>query len=219
MMKTSVISVSSYNINAVIEMAVNILKSGKLVAFPTDTVYGIGADAFNKFAVEKIFEAKGRDSKKPLQVLIADKKDLDFIAEEKSDILIRLVEKFMPGALTIVMPAKRDFPRWATCRLDTVGVRMPSNMLALEMIKAFGKPISATSANISGMPDPKDAQQVLEYLDGKVDLILDGGATSDNIPSTVLDISINPPKILRQGKISSEEINEIIGKKVHPKRN
>lgn len=211
-MKTSVIKVNSSNKNAVIEMAVKALKAGKLVVFPTDTVYGIGADAFNKSAVEKIFDAKGRDSKKPLQVLIADKKDLDFIAEEKSDMLYRLVEKFMPGALTIVMPAKKDFPRWVTCGLDTVGVRMPANTLALEMIKAFGKPISATSANISGMPDPKDAQQVIEYLDGKIDLILDGGATPDNVPSTVLDISVNPPKILRQGKISAEEIDEVLNK-------
>lgn len=211
-MKTSVIKVNSSNINTVIEMTADILKSGNLVAFPTDTVYGIGTDAFNKSAVEKIFDAKGRDSKKPLQVLIADKKDLDFIAEEKSDMLYRLVEKFMPGALTIVMLAKKDFPRWVTCGLDTVGVRMPANTLALEIIKAFGKPISATSANISGMPDPKDAQQVIEYLDGKIDLILDGGATPDNVPSTVLDISVNPPKILRQGKISAEEINEISNK-------
>jgi L-threonylcarbamoyladenylate synthase len=193
-----------------IAKAAEILKAGKLVAFPTDTVYGIGANAFNKDAVERIFTAKGRDSKKPLQVLIADKDDLNFIVEKQSDTLHRLAEKFFPGALTIVVSAKEDFPRWVTCGLDTVGVRMPSNPIALEMIKAFGKPIAATSANISGFPDPKNAQQVLEYLDGKVDLILDGGATPDDIPSTVIDISVNPPKILRQGKLTVDELNKAL---------
>jgi L-threonylcarbamoyladenylate synthase len=193
-----------------IAKAAEILKAGKLVAFPTDTVYGIGADAFNKSAVERIFTAKGRDSKKPLQVLIADKDDLNFIVEKQTDTLHRLAEKFFPGALTIVVQAKEDFPRWVTCGLDIVGVRMPSNPIALEIIKAFGKPIAATSANISGLPDPKDAQQVLEYLDGKIDLILDGGATPDDIPSTVIDISVNPPKILRQGKLTVDELNKAL---------
>ena len=193
-----------------IAKAAEILKAGKLVAFPTDTVYGIGANAFNKDAVERIFTAKGRDSKKPLQVLIADKDDLNFIVEKQSDTLHRLTEKFFPGALTIVVQAKEDFPRWVTCGLDIVGVRMPSNPIALEMIKAFGKPIAATSANISGFSDPKNAQQVLEYLDGKVDFILDGGATPDNVPSTVIDVSVNPPKILRQGKLTVDELSKAL---------
>ena len=209
-MNTIVLSVDSIKPeSAKIEKAVEMLKLGNLVAFPTDTVYGIGADAFNKSAVERIFTAKGRDSKRPLQVLIADKDDLNLIVEKQSDILHQLVDRFFPGALTIVVPAKADFPRWVTCGLDTVGVRMPSNPIALEMIKAFGRPISATSANISGFPDPKNAQQVLEYLDGKIDLILDGGSTPDDVPSTVIDISVNPPKILRHGKISAEDLKEI----------
>jgi L-threonylcarbamoyladenylate synthase len=209
-MNTIILNVDSIKPESTkIEKAVEMLKLGNLVAFPTDTVYGIGADAFNRSAVERIFTAKGRDSRKPLQVLIADKNDLNLIVEKQSDILYRLVDKFFPGALTIVMPARTDFPRWGTCGLDTVGVRMPSNPIALEMIKAFGRPISATSANISGIPDPKNAQQVLEYLDGKIDLILDGGSTPDDVPSTVIDISVNPPKILRQGKLNIDEINEV----------
>jgi L-threonylcarbamoyladenylate synthase len=212
-MKTFVLKVDAIKPNPEdIEKAIGVLKSGGIVAFPTDTVYGIGADILNKSAVERIFSAKGRDSRKPLQVLIADKNDLSFIAENQSDILYSLVKKFMPGALTIVMSAKSDFPKWVTCGLDTVGVRMPANALALRMIKAFGRPISATSANISGMPDPKDAQQVLEYLDGKIDLILDGGPTTDNIPSTVIDISVNPPRILRHGVIPEEELRKEIEK-------
>jgi len=210
-MKTSVIKIDPINTDfSAIDKAISVLKADRLIAFPTDTVYGIGANAFSKSAVEKIFKAKGRDLKKPLQVLIADKNDLDFITEEKSVTLIRLIERFMPGALTIVIPAKKDFPRWATCGLDTVGVRMPANKFAIELIKAFGMPISATSANISGMPDPKDANQVLKYLDGKIDLVVDGGPTFDNVPSTVLDISTNPPKILRLGKITPAELGEIL---------
>ncbi|MEK7395546.1 MAG: L-threonylcarbamoyladenylate synthase [Candidatus Poribacteria bacterium] len=212
-MKTIILKVDAIKPNPEdIKKAVEVLKKGGIVAFPTDTVYGIGADIFNKDAVERIFSAKGRNSRKPLQVLIADKTDLNLITESYFDILHRLVDKFMPGALTIVMPAKSDFPKWVTCGLDTVGVRMTANTLAIEMIKAFGRPITATSANISGMPDPKDAQQVLEYLDGKIDLILDGGPTTDNIPSTVIDISVNPPRILRHGVISEEELRKEIEK-------
>jgi L-threonylcarbamoyladenylate synthase len=210
-MKTIVLNVDPINPDTSdIEKAVEMLKAGKLIAFPTDTVYGIGADAFNKDAVERIFDAKGRDSRKPLQVLIADKNDLTLIFDGQSDILDHLVAKFMPGALTIVIPAKKDFPRWVTCGLDTVGVRMPANKIALDIIKAFGKPIAATSANISGFPDPKNAENVLEHLNGKIDLIIDGGPTLDNVPSTVLDISVNPPKILRQGKLSAEDLKEIL---------
>ncbi|MGB9595436.1 MAG: L-threonylcarbamoyladenylate synthase, partial [Candidatus Poribacteria bacterium] len=191
-----------------IEKAVDVLKSGGLVAFPTDTVYGIGADCFNKGAVERIFDVKGRDLRKPLQILIADKNDLNCITENRSQILNRLADKFMPGPLTIVITTKKDFPRWGTCGLNTVGVRMPANTLTLQMIKAFGKPISATSANLSGLSDPKDADEVLKYFDGKIDLLLDGGPTIDNVPSTVLDITVNPPKILRQGALSEEELRK-----------
>lgn len=195
-----------------IEKAVEVLKKGGLVGFPTDTVYGIGADTFDKKAVEQIYIAKGRDFNKPLQILISDKKELDLITDEQSQILDCLADKFMPGPLTIVIKAKKDFPRWATSGLDTVGVRMPANTLALQMIKAFGRPISATSANLSESPDPKDADEVLKYLDGKINLLLDGGPTIDNVPSTVLDITVNPPRILRQGALSEEILRKELEK-------
>ena len=210
-MKTIILSIDPIKPESSdIEKAAEMLKAGKIVAFPTDTVYGIGADIFNKDAVERIFAVKGRDSKKPLQVLIADINDLNLIVEKQSDTLHHLAEKFFPGALTIVVPAKENFPRWVTCGLDTVGVRMPANTIALEMIKAFGRPIAATSANTSGFPDPKNAQQVLEYLERKIDLLLDGGPTNDNIPSTVIDISVHPPIILRKGKLSAEELDQVL---------
>ncbi|HGE71282.1 TPA: threonylcarbamoyl-AMP synthase [Candidatus Poribacteria bacterium] len=210
---TTVLKVDTNNPNPQdIEKAVDILKKGGIIAFPTDTVYGIGADYSNKRAVERIFEIKDRDSRKPLQVLIADKNDLNFITKDQSHILHRLADRFMPGPLTIVIIASKDFPRWVTCGLDTVGVRMPANALTLRIIKTFGKPISATSANLSGRPDPKDAQEVLEYLGDKIDLILDGGPTIDNVPSTVIDITVNPPKILRYGALSEEELRKELEK-------
>jgi L-threonylcarbamoyladenylate synthase len=193
-----------------IERAVELLKSGKLVAFPTDTVYGIGADAFNEEAVGKIFAAKKRDPDNPLQILIAQKDDLRKIAEDQSIILDRLASEFWPGPLTVVMPAREDFPRRANCGRDTIGVRMPANAIALRLIEAFGAPIAATSANISGSPDPVGAAEVMEYLGGEVALILDGGHTPGSVPSTVLDISVHPPVILRQGKLTVKDLNKVL---------
>ncbi len=195
---------------SVIEKAVSFLKAGKLVAFPTDTVYGIGADVFNEEAVRRIFTVKKRDTDKPLQVLISHRSDLQNIAEDQSEVLDRLASEFWPGPLTLVMKAKEDFPRQVRCNRDTIGVRMPSNAIALELIQAFGKPIAATSANISGFPDPVNAGDVIEYLGGAVHLVLDGGVTSGNVPSTVLDISVYPPVVLRQGKLAVENLNAVL---------
>ncbi|MFC1715612.1 L-threonylcarbamoyladenylate synthase [Candidatus Poribacteria bacterium] len=193
-----------------LQEAADLLKAGKLVAFPTDTVYGVGADAFNEEAVERIFAAKKRDANKPLQVLIAQKSDLQAIAEDQSEILERLASEFWPGPLTLVMSAKADFPQRVRCGGKTIGVRMPANPVALRLIEAFGTPIAATSANISSSPDPVSAGEVMKYLGDKVDLILDGGPTSGGIPSTVLDISVHPPVVLRQGKLSSDVLKRVI---------
>lgn len=194
----------------VIEEAAELLKMGNLVAFPTDTVYGLAADAANEKAVRSIFAAKKRDGNKPLQVLIAQKSDLQTLTNELTDILERIVSEFWPGPLTIVIPMKESFPHWASCGRNTVGVRMPANPVAIKLIKAFGAPVAATSANLSGHPDPMSAGQVAEYLNGKVNLILDGGQTSGGIPSTVLDMSTYPPTVLRRGKLSDEALNKIL---------
>ncbi len=210
---TTVLKIDLDNLNSKdVEKAVEVLKNGGIVAFPTDTVYGIGTDTFNKKAIERMFVIKGRDFDKPFQILISDKDYLNSITDDQSDILHHLAERFMPGPLTIVIRAKRDFPKWATSDLNTVGVRMPANTLVLQMIRAFGRPISATSANLSGLPDPKNADEALKYLDGKIDLLLDGGPTIDNIPSTVIDITVDPPKILRKGALSEEELRKELGK-------
>ncbi len=137
-----------------IKEAAAFLKSGKLVAFPTDTVYGVGADVFNEEAVKQIFSAKKRDVNKPLQVLIAQKSDLQAIANDQSEILERLASEFWPGPLTLVMLARDDFPGRVRCGRETIGVRMPANPVALKLIEAFGAPIAASSANTSGFPIP-----------------------------------------------------------------
>jgi L-threonylcarbamoyladenylate synthase len=197
-----------------IEKAAALLKIGKLVGFPTDTVYGIGADVSNEEAVRQIFAVKRREPDKPLQVLIAHRDDLQTIARGQSEVLDRLASEFWPGPLTLVMLAKSDFPRQVRCGRDTVGVRMPANTIALKLIEAFGAPIAATSANIAGFPDPVSAEEVMEYLGGKVDLILDGGTTPGNVPSTVLDISVRPPAILRQGKLAIEDLNKALSRRM-----
>jgi len=193
-----------------IERAVSFLREGKIVAFPTDTVYGIGADVFDEKAVQQMFAVKKRDPDKPLQVLVSHRNDLQIISKNHSEMLDRLVSEFWPGPLTIVMKAKDEFPRQVRCGKDTIGVRMPANDLALRLIRTFGRPVAATSANISGFPDPLDAQDVRKYLDGKIHLILDGGPTPGSVPSTVLDISTRPPVVLREGKLTIEELNRIL---------
>lgn len=197
---------------SVIERAVSFLEAGKVIAFPTDTVYGIAVDAFNDLAVQKIFDIKGRDANKPLQILVAQKEDLKSIIRSYTEVLNVLISEFWPGPLTIVVPAKDDFPRRVRCGLDNIGIRMPSNPIAMKIIKAFGSPLAASSANISGMPDPKDAEDVIKNLGDRIDLIIDGGRTTANIPSTVLDVSTDPPVILRHGKLSETDINRTLNK-------
>ncbi|MBD3182046.1 threonylcarbamoyl-AMP synthase [Candidatus Poribacteria bacterium] len=194
----------------IIYKAARIIKFGGLVAFPTDTVYGIGADVFNDEAVEKIYKVKRRTLHKPLQILVAQKSDLKNITDNWSDLLETLVSKFWPGALTIVMKAKADFPSRVRCGLDTVGVRMPDNKIALELINACEGPIAASSANISEHPDAKSAHEVLDYMDGKVDLLIDGGDTPGSTPSTVVNISISPPAVLREGGLDIEKLSDIL---------
>jgi L-threonylcarbamoyladenylate synthase len=210
-MKTVVVKVDPVGPEPVeIEKAVELLKAGKLVAFPTDTVYGVGANVFNDEAVEQIFAVKKREPDKPLQVLIASKSDLQVIARIQSDALDRLASEFWPGGLTVVMPAREDFPHRVRCGGDTIGVRMPANAIALKLIETFGGPVAATSANVSGLSDPVNAEEVMEYLGGKIHLIIDGGPTPGNVPSTVVDISVHPPLILRQGKLRIEDLKRVL---------
>ena len=187
------------------------LKEGGLVAFPTETVYGLGADALNEKAAEKIYAAKGRPSDNPLIVHIAQLQDLEYIVEEIPKKVKILAEKFWPGPLTMIMKKKERVPKSTTGGLETVAVRMPDHPLALAIIKEAGGYVAAPSANTSGRPSPTLARHVLEDMNGRIDMIVDGGELSIGIESTIIDMSVEPPMILRPGYITEEMLEECIG--------
>jgi L-threonylcarbamoyladenylate synthase len=192
--------------------AVEILRNGELVAFPTETVYGLGADATNPQAVEKIFKAKGRPADNPLIVHV-DSKDsaLGWVQNVPAKAL-QCMDAFWPGALTLIMEAKPGvFAENVTAGLATVGIRVPNHSVALNLLKRVKLPIAAPSANTSGKPSPTLAEHVYHDMAGSIPLILDGGATTIGIESTVLDMTSEPPVILRPGKITQEDLEQVIG--------
>lgn len=197
--------------NEVFHEAGEILKKGGLVAFPTETVYGLGADALNKEAAAKIYAAKGRPSDNPLIVHIADMDDLEQVAGVIPDEAYVLAKHYWPGPLTMIFEKTDIVPYGTTGGLDTVAVRMPSDPAALEVIRAGGGFIAAPSANTSGRPSPTTADHVEEDLSGKIDMILDGGAVEIGVESTILDMTVRPPMILRPGKVTKEMLEELIG--------
>jgi L-threonylcarbamoyladenylate synthase len=191
--------------------AVRLLRAGKVIAFPTDTVYGIGADGFNERAIEQLFVVKERERGKAIPYLLSDTKDLAKVAREIPRAAQMLAEKFFPGGLTLVVPASPRVPKILIAGGDTIAVRVPNHPTTRALIDALGAPLAATSANISGGENPANARDVLKQLDGRIPLILDGGATRGNIPSTVVDVSTDPPKVLRVGVITVEEIEKVVG--------
>ncbi len=199
--------------NQVVEAA-KIIQNGGLVAFPTETVYGLGADALNAEAVAKVYEAKGRPSDNPMIVHIARASDIGQLTPRLSADIVSLIENFWPGPLTLVVKRKEGVPDRTTGGLDTVGVRMPDSKLALDLINHAGCPIAAPSANLSGKPSPTRVQDVIEDLNGKVEAILEGPDCRVGIESTVLDVTGDVPTILRPGVITAEHIEAAIGKKV-----
>ena len=196
---------------ASIRQAGQILKRGGLVAFPTETVYGLGADALNEDAAAKIYAAKGRPSDNPLIVHITERKMLDGIVSEVSPQAELLMEKFWPGPMTLIFKKSDLVPYGTTGGLDTVAVRMPSHPIARAVIDAGGGYIAAPSANTSGRPSPTKASHVEEDLCGKIDMILDGGEVDIGLESTIVDVSTDQPMILRPGYISQAMLKEVIG--------
>lgn len=190
------------------------IDKGKIVVFPTETVYGIGANAFDKDAVNRIFIAKGRPTDNPLIVHICDEEMLSEVVEKISDVEKKIIDNFMPGPITIILPKKGSIPDNVTCGLKTVGIRMPQNNIARELIKTSGVPIAAPSANISGKPSGTNVEDILEELKDRVDYIVDGGACNIGVESTVIKVEKDVVNILRPGKISPEDF-EKIGLKVH----
>ena len=188
------------------------LKAGGLVAFPTETVYALGADATDENAVKKVFEVKGRPLDKPLIVAVSKKAAIDTVAKNIPDSARLLIDKFMPGALTLLLDRADCIPGVVTAGTDTVAVRIPDNEVALKLIELAGRPIVVPSANTSDKPSPTLAGHVIDDLDGKIDFVLDGGASEIGIESTIVDTRTDPPSILRGGGVSADEIEAVIGK-------
>lgn len=195
----------------VMAKAGEVLQSGGLVAFPTETVYGLGANALNGEAAKKIYAAKGRPSDNPLIVHIADVDALDYIVENVPENARKIMNRFWPGPLTLVFRKSEKVPYGTTGGLETVAVRMPENEIALQLIRAGGGYVSAPSANTSGRPSPTNAQHVWDDLAGKIDMIIDGGNVDIGVESSILDMTAEPPMILRPGAITKEMLEEVIG--------
>ncbi|WP_297392581.1 L-threonylcarbamoyladenylate synthase [uncultured Peptoniphilus sp.] len=185
------------------------LREGGLVVLPTETVYGLGGNGLNKRACKKIYEAKGRPSDNPLILHIAENSQLDALVAEIPDVAKKCMEKFWPGPLTIIFKRSEIVPDEATGGLETVAIREPSNEIAHAILKAVDFPVAAPSANLSGRPSPTKVEHVIEDLNGRVDIIVDGGHSVVGIESTVLDVTVDPPMILRPGKITLEDLREI----------
>ena len=209
-MTTGIIKINPDNFKGEeLEEACHILKDGGLVAFPTETVYGLGGDALNPLAASKIYGAKGRPSDNPLIVHIACIDSLYDIAEVTEDGL-KLAKAFWPGPLTLVFKKKETVPPQTTGGLDTVAVRMPCHAVARELIKRSGVYIAAPSANLSGRPSPTQAKHVIEDLDGRIDIIIDGGSPDIGIESTIVDASGSKAVILRPGYITKDMLKDVL---------
>ena len=197
-----------------IKQAAEILQQGGLVAFPTETVYGLGANALNEEAVSKVYIAKGRPSDNPMIVHIADKKDLVELTAHMTADMEKLIEAFWPGPMTMVVPAKPQVPRVTTGGLDTVAVRMPDNDTALQLIRTAGVPLAAPSANLSGRPSPTTSTHVYDDLKGRIDAVIQGEPCKVGIESTVIDMTGHTPMILRPGIITDRQLSKVLDKDV-----
>lgn len=192
-------------------VAADILKNGGLVAIPTETVYGLAANAFDAAAISRIFTAKGRPSDNPLIVHIADFDDIFSLVSHFPKSAVRLAEAFWPGPLTMILPKSEKVPRDVSAGLPTVAVRFPAHPVAQEVIRLAGVPLAAPSANLSGSPSPTTFAHVINDLDGKIDAAIDGGACEVGLESTVVTLSTRTPRLLRPGAVTAEQIKKVIG--------
>ena len=204
--KTLVFRVSDENFDSVLDRAADIIKNGGTVAFPTETVYGLGADGL------KIFKAKERPPGNPLSLLVHSKEDIKKVAKNVPENAFRLMDAFWPGPLTIILEKTDIVPDITSGNLQSIGVRMPDHRIPLELIKRAGTPLAAPSANLSGKLSPSLAAHVISDLTGRIDAILDGGKADIGLESTVIDMTVKPPVVLRPGAVSIEELENIIGK-------
>lgn len=194
-----------------LQEAGEVLRSGGLVAFPTETVYGLGGDALNPESSRKIYAAKGRPSDNPLIVHIARMEDMAAVVSRVPEAALRLGQAFWPGPLTMVLPKAERVPRETTGGLETVAVRMPSHPVARRLIACGGGYVAAPSANLSGRPSPTSARYVIEDMAGRIDVIIDGGDGDIGLESTIVDMTVDPPQILRPGYITQDMLSEVLG--------
>lgn len=210
-METKIVNIDKLNIDEnIINEAANIINNGGLVAFPTETVYGLGANGLNEDAVRKIYIAKNRPQDNPLILHVSSKEEVNELVDNIPEIAKMCMDKFWPGPLTIIFVKSNLVPNIITGGLNSVAIRMPNNEIALNLIKKAGTPIAAPSANTSGSPSPTIAKHVIEDLDKKVDMIIDGGSAEVGLESTILDLSGDIPTILRPGGVTIEQIREIM---------
>jgi L-threonylcarbamoyladenylate synthase len=194
-----------------LDVAAHLLKEGKLVAFPTETVYGLGACIFNEEAIQSIFRVKGRPSDNPLIAHVSDLDQIDKIAKELPKSFFLLKEAFFPGPLTVVLKKRQEVPSIVSCGLDTIALRMPSHPIAKQLISLVGEPLVAPSANLSGKPSPTTAAHVMEDFKGSIGAVVDGGKTEFGIESTVISLIQEVPVLLRPGQITQKEIEKVLG--------
>lgn len=211
-METKIIHITEENVNeTLLAEAGSVIQRGGLVAFPTETVYGLGGDAMNETSAARIYAAKGRPSDNPLIVHISCPEDMRQVARQVPETAFRLAEAFWPGPLTMILPKAEAVPSATTGGLDTVAVRMPDHAVALALIRAAGGFVAAPSANLSGRPSPTLAKYVIEDMDGRIDLIIDGGNVGLGLESTIVDLTGEIPMILRPGYITAEMLEEVLG--------
>ncbi|MCR4903082.1 MAG: threonylcarbamoyl-AMP synthase [Butyrivibrio sp.] len=214
-MKTELFKIEENNIDAsameIIKRAGQIMKDGGLVAFPTETVYGLGGDALNPESSKKIYAAKGRPSDNPLIVHVCCMEDVEKIVKSVPEAAYKLADAFWPGPLTMIMNKSELVPMETTGGLETVAIRMPSNKIAAELIRAEGGYIAAPSANISGRPSPTIARYCVEDLDGRIEMIIDGGQVGIGLESTIVDLTVDVPMILRPGYVTYDMLKEVLG--------
>jgi L-threonylcarbamoyladenylate synthase len=218
MKNTLVLKVNSQNPeDENVLVAANIIRKGGLVAFPTETVYGLGADALNAEAVLALFAAKNRPLDNPPIIHVENIRDIAKLVQHVPPKAEKLMREFWPGPLTLVFKRAASVPEVTVAGLDTVAVRMPQHKVALALIRVSGCPIAAPSANLAGKPSPTTAKHVFEDLNGRIDAILDGGPTRIGVESTVLDVSVDPPLLLRPGGTSLEALRKVLGEvRLHP---
>lgn len=213
-MKTEVVKITPEDGVEKYKYAVELLRNEQVVGIPTETVYGLGGNAFSPLAVSRIFEAKGRPTDNPLIVHISEFPEIYDLVTDVPEGAKKLADKFWPGPLTIILPKSEKVPYCTTGNLETVAVRCPSHPVARKLIKACGFPIAAPSANLSGKPSPTKAEHVFEDLNGRINLVIDGGDCDEGVESTVITLATEKPKLLRPGNVTLSQLKNVLGEVV-----